>query len=63
LFLPVKVLDISRNVLSSSEGNRDRSLPFGGVSDSVEADLRGVHDEGLDDGLEVVLLKTVLKWV
>ncbi len=48
-------LDISRNVLYSSEGNGDWSPSFGRVSDSVKADLLGFHDEGLDDGLELVL--------
>lgn len=38
--------------MSSSEGNRDGSPSFGGVSNSVEADLLGVRDEGLDDGLD-----------
>jgi hypothetical protein len=29
-------------------------MSFGGVSDSCEAELLGVCDEGLDDSLEVV---------
>ncbi len=49
-----RVLEISRNVSSSSDGNSERSLLSGGVSNSVEADLLGVLDEGLKDGLEVV---------
>jgi hypothetical protein len=49
-----RVLDISRNVSSSSDGNSERSLLSGGVNDSVEVDLLGVLDKGLKDGLEVV---------
>jgi hypothetical protein len=49
-----RVLDISKNVSSLSYGNSERSLLSGGVSDSVEADLLGVLDKGLEDGLEVV---------
>jgi hypothetical protein len=48
------VLDICKNVSSLSDGNKWRSLSFGGLRDSVEADLLGVRDEGLKDGLEVV---------
>ncbi len=50
----MRVLDISKNVLSLSDGNKDRSLLSGGVSDSVEADLLGVRHECLNDSLEVV---------
>ncbi len=46
--------EISRKTSSSSEGNSEVSLKSGGVSDSVEADLLGVLDDGLDGGLEVV---------
>ncbi len=48
----MSVLDISKNLSSSSDGNKWRSLSFGGVSDSIEADLLGVCDDGLKDGLE-----------
>jgi hypothetical protein len=49
-----RVLEISRNASSSSDGNSEKSLLSSGVSDSVKADLLGVLDEGLEDGLEVV---------
>ncbi len=49
-----RVLEISRNVSSLLDGNSERSLLSGGVSNSVEADLLGVLDEGFEDGLEVV---------
>ncbi len=45
---------LSRVLEISSDGNSESSLLSGGVSDSIEADLLGVHDEGLEDGLEVV---------
>jgi hypothetical protein len=50
----LRVLDISRNVSSLSDGNSDRSFLSDGVSNSNEADLLGVCDEGLEDSLEVV---------
>ena len=49
-----RLRDISRNTSSSSDGNNEVSLSSGGVSDSVEADLLGVLDDGLEGGLEVV---------
>jgi len=49
-----RLREISRNTSSSSDGNNEVSLSSGGVSDSVEADLRGVRDDGLEGGLEVV---------
>jgi hypothetical protein len=49
-----RVLEISRNVSSLSDGNSQRSLLSGKVSNSVEANLLGVLDEGLEDGLNVV---------
>ncbi len=49
-----RLREISRNTSSSSDGNNEVSLSFGGGSDSVEADLLGVLDDGLEGGLEVV---------
>jgi hypothetical protein len=49
-----RLREISRNTSSLSDGNSERSLLSGGVSDSVEADLLGVLDDGLEGGLKVV---------
>ncbi len=49
-----RLREISRNTSSSSDRNSEVSLLSGGVSISVEADLLGVLDDGLEGGLEVV---------